>query len=524
VSTDDISSAEHFEAILSGLSARFIALPSEQAAGAITPALGEVCGCFGTDRATLIEFEGDCGSAVLSHSWARPPYPPMPATFPVTGFRWYFGRLARGEDVVLRRLPEDLPCDALAEVDHVVETGFKANITVPVRVGTNTVCALATGMFRSHRDWTPREIERLRTLGHILAHSLYRARAEAAMRASIAEITALKEQLAAENVYLREEIRNRDDFGEIVGTSPALERVLAMVAQVATSESSVLLLGETGTGKELLARAIHDRSPRRGRPFVKLNCAALPHALIESELFGHEKGAFTGAVATKPGRFELADGGTIFLDEIGELPPDVQVKLLRVLQEGEVDRLGSTRTRRVDVRVIAATNRDLQRAMAAGQFREDLYYRLSVFPIRVPPLRERRADIPLLAWSIINRRQGPLGRQVTRVPRRVMDALVAYRWPGNVRELENVIERALILTPGPELRLADSLDDPARTAPSDRLADTDRLHILRVLDRCGGRINGPGNAADVLGLHPNTLRSRLKKLGIARSGATFATR
>jgi formate hydrogenlyase transcriptional activator len=314
------------------------------------------------------------------------------------------------------------------------------------------------------------------------------------------------------------------DFAEIVGNSTALHRALDMVSRVATTDSGVLLLGETGTGKELLARAIHARSPRRARPFVKVNCAALPPALVESELFGHGKGAFTGAVAAKPGRFELADGGTIFLDEIGELSPDVQVKLLRALQEGEIDRLGSTRTRVVDVRVIAATNRDLQLAMATGQFREDLFYRLSVFPLRVPPLRERREDIPLPVWNIITRRQGAVGRHIERVSRRVMDTLVAYPWPGNGRELENVIERALILSPDAELRLADPLQ-PAPDPPTpDRLDDVDRRHILRVLERCGGRINGAGNAADVLGRHPNTLRSRLKALGIARAGGTFATR
>jgi formate hydrogenlyase transcriptional activator len=258
--------------------------------------------------------------------------------------------------------------------------------------------------------------------------------------------------------------------GPIVGKSAALRHVVDLVAQVAATDSSVLLLGETGSGKELLARAIHDRSARRARPLVKVNCAAIPAALVESELFGHEKGAFTGALATKPGRFELADGGTIFLDEIGELAPDVQVKLLRVLQEGEVDRLGSTRTRTVDVRVIAATNRDLEAAMAERRFREDLFYRLSVFPVRVPPLRERREDIPLLVWSIISRREGPLGRHVTRVARRTMDALVSYPWPGNVRELQNVTERSLILTSGPELRLAESFAASPRSAAPERLA------------------------------------------------------
>jgi transcriptional regulator with GAF, ATPase, and Fis domain len=287
----------------------------------------------------------------------------------------------------------------------------------------------------------------------------------------------------------------------------------------------VLLLGETGTGKELLARALHQRSPRSGRVFVRVNCAAIPATLIESELFGHEKGAFTGAVASRAGRFEAAHGGTLFLDEIGELGVDLQAKLLRVLQDGTFERVGSTRTTRADVRIIAATNRDLERAMAEGRFREDLFYRLSVFPIRVPPLRERPEDIPLLVWWMINRRQGELDRRIDDVPRRVMRALESYSWPGNVRELENVIERALILSQGPTLQVGEFAGPlraarPAEAPPSSSayrtLDEVDRDHIRAVLERCGWRVNGPGNAAEVIGLHPNTLRFRMKKLGIAR--------
>jgi transcriptional regulator with GAF, ATPase, and Fis domain len=299
----------------------------------------------------------------------------------------------------------------------------------------------------------------------------------------------------------------------------------------------VLLLGETGSGKELLARALHDRSPRRARPLVKVNCATLPATLIETELFGHEKGAFTGATAAHMGRFELADGGTLFLDEIGDLALELQAKLLRVLQDGEVQRLRSTRPRKVDVRLVAATNQDLERAMAEGRFRRDLYYRLSVFPIHVPPLRERREDIPLLAWAFIQRRQADLGRHVEKIPRLALDALVAYDWPGNVRELENVLERALILSSGPTLRLESAFGFPARaqtvaagepraalpaSGGAGSLDDMAREHIRAVLDRCGGRINGPGGAAEVLQVHPNTLRSRMQKLGIAREGRKAA--
>ncbi len=330
----------------------------------------------------------------------------------------------------------------------------------------------------------------------------------------------LAHRLEAENVYLRTEIRRETGFDKIVGESQAILHVLKNVAQVAAVDSSVLLLGETGTGKELLAHAIHDKSPRRSAPLVTVNCAALPPSLIESELFGHEKGAFSGATGSKTGRFEVAEGGTLFLDEIGELSVDLQVKLLRVLQHGEFERVGSTRPRKVDVRIVAATNRDLAQAMANGAFREDLYFRLSVFPIHVPPLRDRRQDIPLLVWAYINRRQAQLGRRIDRIPKRAMEALMAHAWPGNVRELENVIERALILSTGSTLRLEQALGASASGAAghhvTERLDEVERVHIRRVLEGCGWKIDGKGHAAEKLGLHPNTLRSRMEKLGISR--------
>jgi formate hydrogenlyase transcriptional activator len=352
-------------------------------------------------------------------------------------------------------------------------------------------------------------------VGQILANAIHRQRAEAELVAQLTEIRQLQARLEAENSYLREEVAPASGFTDIVGRSPALQTVLAQVTQVAPTPTTVLLLGETGTGKELLAHAIHGRSPRRNRALVKVNCAALPPTLVESELFGHEKGAFTGATSTRLGRFELADGGTLFLDEIAELPLELQPKLLRVLQDGEFERVGGTRTHKVDVRIVAATNRDLVRAVHEGRFRDDLYYRVATFPLHIPPLRDRREDIPLLVWSIIERRQVALGRRIDTVPRRVMDVLTRYDWPGNVRELQNVIERALILSPGPALRLEEPLAAPTRPTP-DRLDEIEREHILRVLERCGWRINGDGNAAAVLGLDPSTLRSRMQKLGIRR--------
>jgi formate hydrogenlyase transcriptional activator len=346
------------------------------------------------------------------------------------------------------------------------------------------------------------------------------------------ELGRLRDQLERENVYLQEEIQQEHNFGEIVGRSPVLQQVLGLVQTVAATDTTVLILGETGTGKELVARAIHDGSRRRDRPLVKVNCAAISAGLVESELFGHAKGAFTGALERRVGRFEIADGGTIFLDEVGELPLDTQVKLLRVLQEREFEPVGSSQTRRVDVRVIAATNRDLAREVAEGRFRADLYFRLNVLPLQVPALRERAGDVELLVHFFVDRFARELGKRIEGVSREGMQRLLAWHWPGNVRELSNVIERAVVLSRGPILGLGGELDSvpasvesarpaplPAAaepTPPGSTLAEVERQHLLEVLERAGWVIEGPRGAARVLGLHPSTLRSRLRKLGLSR--------
>ena len=328
-------------------------------------------------------------------------------------------------------------------------------------------------------------------------------------------------RLKAQNRYLKEEIQETHNIEGIVGQSPAIRALLAHIRRVASTAASVLIQGESGTGKELVARAIHAASPRRDKPLVKLNCAALPTGLVESELFGHEKGAFTGALAKRIGRFELAHGGTIFLDEIGEIPLEVQVKLLRVLQEREFDRIGGKAPIAVDVRVIAATNRDLLQAVAEKTFRDDLYYRLNVFPIATPPLRERLEDIPLLVQFMIDKFGPRLGKHIDGIGANSLHRLQAYRWPGNIRELENVIERAIILAEGPRLEIEAEMlpgsataGTAANPAPSPALEDVEREHIAAVLKGTGGIIEGPGGAARILGLHPSTLRYRIKKLGL----------
>jgi formate hydrogenlyase transcriptional activator len=346
-----------------------------------------------------------------------------------------------------------------------------------------------------------------------------RKRMEAELRERLDEIERLKLQLEKENIYLREEIKTVQGFEKIVGNSDTLQYVLFRVKQVAPTDATVLILGETGTGKGMVAHAIHELSARKDRPMITVNCAALPVNLIESELFGREKGAFTGAHAKQVGRFEVADGGTIFLDEIGEMPLELQVKLLRVLEAGEFERLGSPRTIKVDVRVIASTNRDLEAEVKNRRFREDLFYRLNVFPVSIPPLRMRAEDIPQLVSYFVDKYARKFGRKYETVPKSMMKALQEHSWPGNVRELEHVIERAVITSPGPVLRLVERLErEPAEAGdePLKGLEAMERDHILKVLQKTRWKIDGEGGAASILGLHPSTLRFRIKKLGIKR--------
>ncbi|OFW18850.1 MAG: hypothetical protein A3H97_14365 [Acidobacteria bacterium RIFCSPLOWO2_02_FULL_65_29] len=378
------------------------------------------------------------------------------------------------------------------------------------RVGTLNVASLDPDAF------PPEEVKLLQQISSQLAIAVENALA-------YQEVTGIKDQLAEEKQYLEAEIRLEHDFSEIIGDSPALKRVLQAIETVAPTDATVLLRGETGTGKELLARAIHNLSPRRERTFVRLSVAALPVSLIESELFGYEKGAFTGAATAKIGRLELANRGTLFLDEVGDIPPEVQPKLLRALQEREFERLGSTRTQRVDVRVIAATNRDLEQMIVDGLFRQDLYYRLNVFPIQVPALRDRPEDIPPLVHHFLDRFARPLKRRITTVPPATMGALQHAFWPGNIRELENVVERAVILSSGPELKvpLADLQPASPRSAagPSaatGQLRNAERELILGALRKSRGLIGGPKGAAADLGLKRTTLQSKMRKLGITR--------
>ena len=393
------------------------------------------------------------------------------------------------------------------------EEGLGRMINLPLMVGENCLGSLNIGSVESGEP-DPENLEFLRQVATQIALAIDHVRA-------YEKISRLQEELARENAYLIEEIKLSHDFGAMVGCSQKFKKILELAQAVAPTTSSVLITGETGTGKELLARLIHELSNRRDKPFVRINCAALPSGLVESELFGHEKGAFTGAEQVRPGKFELANGGTLFLDEIGEMPIEAQAKLLRVLQDGVIERVGSNQSQEVDVRIIAATNAELSQSIAEGRFRSDLYYRLHVFPIEVPALRERPQDIPLLVRHFMEKNRLQFKRPCQDIDKGSLEKLVQYDWPGNIRELKNVIERAMILSNSSILQIDDlqlrNKRDSSDSLPPTKLKDLERFRIEQALETCEWRIDGPLGAAKHLGLHPSTLRSRLKKLGIKRT-------
>ena len=410
------------------------------------------------------------------------------------------------------RLRRNIEAEARLPGDEImVAGGVRAYLCVPLMARGRALGALLLQSFAPNR-YSPDDVPLLEEVAKQIALAVENMRA-------YEEIARLRAKLEEENRYLQEEIKSDHNFEEIVGQSRAIKEVFKAIEAVAPAGATVLITGETGTGKELVARALHHLSPRRGKALIKVNCAALPAGLIESELFGHEKGAFTGAIARKIGRFELAHGGTLFLDEIGDLPPELQPKLLRVLQEGEFERIGASHTTTVDVRVVAATNRDLETAVQGNRFRSDLYYRLNVFPIRLPPLRERTEDIPLLV-RYLTLKYGPrLGKRISNVPPAIMEVLQTYSWPGNVRELENVIERATILSAGAELDLGwwpMTTGGRGRAGGTRTLEEVERDHIRAVLELTGWRVSGERGAAGQLGIKPTTLEARMKKLGIKR--------
>jgi formate hydrogenlyase transcriptional activator len=502
-----------FERMVAELSVQFINLPDAEVDSAILEALRRTGEALALDRCTFYRLH-DNGEATNVVSWQAPGVPPIPASIPAKEqFPWAFNQVLSGETLCFSSVDE-VP-------DAIDRRGFEAlgtrsTVSVPLSVGGRVVATAAFHMVREERSWHADDVHRLRVMGSALGSVLARRDSEAALRGVLSEVERLRDRLQAENVHLRREVQERHGTGVIVGRTPAIQAVLDQIRQVAPTDSTVLLLGETGTGKELFATQIHELSARKSRAMVRVNCSAIPSTLIESELFGREKGAFTGALARQIGRFELADHSTIFLDEIGELPLEVQVKLLRALEERQIERLGSPRSIRIDTRIIAATHRDLERRIVEGAFREDLFYRLNVFPIRVPPLRERVDDIPLLVWRFVEEFSRGFAKPIDAISQESMAALQQYSWPGNIRELRNVVERAMIVARGPRLIIPSPLDATAPPKRNMKLTDVEREHIRTVLESTNWRVRGPGGAADRLGLRPTTLETRLAKLGLKR--------
>lgn len=503
------------EQALSRISSKFINLPADRLDQEITSGLQVLVECLNNDRAHLGQIDPATGDIVLTHVWCRPGSSPFETRILKGSFPWLEPRIRSGEISVCER-PLDLPPEALRERAYMEKVGQKSSLVVPFRVGGAVTGGLGIASFRRHQRWDDWRVGRVKDIADIFANALVRKQANEEMLKAAAEIRVLKDKLERENVYLREEIKLQYPRAAIVGNSDAIRSVLKKAEQVAKTDSAVLILGETGTGKELVARTIHELSRRKQNSMVKINCASLPATLIESELFGREKGAFTGALAREIGRFELAHKSTIFLDEIGELPTELQPKFLRVLQEGEFERLGSPKTMRVDVRIIAATNRNLDALVKEGKFREDLLYRLNVFPILVPPLRERREDIPAITRHILDDLAKRMGYSIERIDASTMREFQNYSWPGNVRELRNIIERNLILHSGPVFRAELPNALPDKKTNLRRLDEIDTEYLRNVLQATHWVVRGPGGAAEVLGLKPTTLEAKMKKLGIRR--------
>ncbi len=508
-----------FERLLSDLSARFVNIPPDRVDSEIEYGLRQILEFFQVDRAGLLRSLPDKSAYRITHGVYSEDVPPVPVgvELPRSFHPWASKKLVEKHEVVSFSKLDDLPPDANVDKHAYAEWGIRSALDIPIITGGSVVHVIAINSVKRERVWPEELFPRLQLLGEIFVNALEREQIRLELEKRLREIEELKQRLERENIYLREEVRLLVEHADIVGHSVAMKKVLGRAEQVAQTDSTVLLLGETGTGKELLARAIHRMSSRKDRPLVTVNCASLPPTLIESELFGREKGAYTGALTKMIGRFEIADGSTLFLDEIGEIPLELQSKLLRVLEEGTFERLGSTRPLHVNVRIIAGTNRDIEQEVKDGKFRRDLFYRLKVFPIVIPPLRERLEDIPLLVRAFVREFQKRMGKEVESIPKKTMQALQSYSWPGNVRELRNLIEHAMIVSSGKTLEV-----DVPRRAPSEKdatgtLEDMERNHIVAVLEKTGWRIGGRGAAAEVLGLARTTLHAKMKKLGIKRS-------
>jgi len=507
-----------FERLLSDLSAKFVNIPPDRVDSEIDYGLRQILEFFKVDRAGLLRSLPDRSAYQITHGVYSEDVPPVPVgvELPRSIYPWASEKLVEKHEVVSFSRLDDLPPEANVDKQTYAEWGIRSALDIPIITGGSVVHVIVINSVKSERVWPEELFPRLQLLGEIFVNALERNQIRLELEKRLREIEELKQRLENENIYLHEEVNLLSGHTEIVRQSLAMKKVLSQAEQVARTDSTVLIQGETGTGKELVARAIHRISSRKDRLLVTINCATLPPTLIESELFGREKGAYTGALTRMIGRFEVADGSTLFLDEIGEIPLELQGKLLRVLEEGSFERLGSTNTLRVNVRIIAATNRNLGEEVKAGRFRKDLYYRLNVFPIAIPPLRERPEDIPLLVWAFVEKAQKRIGKEIDTISKKTMEALKSYSWPGNIRELKNVIEHAMILSKDKSLRVHLPRPGSLETNATQDLQDMERRHIQAMLEKTGWRLSGDGGAAEALGLKRTTLHAKMRKLGIKR--------
>jgi formate hydrogenlyase transcriptional activator len=509
-----VSDSLGFERLVTDLAAAFVNVAPDEVDALIVDSQRRIVESLALDRCTLWQFTENRDDLVLTHGWVRPE---LPATPPGASARsdypWFLSKVLAGETISIVSVDEIPSATDRASMRlH----GTVSNAVIPVSSAGTVLGALTFGSMTTQRRWTPDALERLRLVAAVFGQCVVRRDNLLRLQKALTEVERLRDQLASENVQLRDEVRALKESPRIAAGSEAVRQALDLVSSVAPTEASVLLMGETGSGKELFAQEIHRLSGRHQREMVRVNCAAIPTALLESELFGRERGAYTGALSRQPGRFEVANGSTIFLDEIGELPLDAQAKILRVLQERTIERLGGTRSIPVDVRVIAATNRDLAKEVSERTFREDLFYRLNVFPITVPPLRDRPEDIPDLVWTFIDEFARAFNKRIESISRDSLASLQRYSWPGNVRELRNLIERAIIMANGPRLVIEPPV--PIRSEPAEltSLFDVEASHIRSVLERVSWRVRGAGGAAELLRMNPTTLDSRMAKLGIRR--------
>ncbi len=510
----------NFEKLISEFSAAFINIPIEKIDVGIDKWLKNIVNFLEADRGLVVQILEDEITMRVTHSYAIEGVDAVGVGITSKKSPWFSKEIKAGRYVSIAH-PDDLPQEAALDKRTLKKYHVRSIVSVPVVVAGKVIGAFSISTLKATRIWPDEVIQRLKLVGGIFGNTFLRQKAEVSLKKAFCEIKGLKEKIEEERNYLREEIKLDHNFEDIIGNSQTLKYALYKIEQVAPTNATVLVEGETGTGKELIARAIHHASSRSHKPLIKVNCATLPDSLIESELFGHEKGAFTSATDRRTGRFELANGATLFLDEIGELPLALQPKLLRVLQDGEFERLGSSKTIKTDVRIIAATNRDLEKEVKEGRFRKDLWYRLNVFPITIPPLRRRKEDIPILVNWFVKRFSKKLGKQITRISQESMESLITFSWPGNIRELENVIERSMINSNGSVLKLtghqiSPTLEDPVGPERKS-LVQLEQEYIVQILDETKWKISGQSGAAEILGLNPSTLRGRMRKLSITRS-------